>query len=301
MPFDQPFDVTNQGAFLPETHEDAFDHLSFQMQQIADGEGIGSLKVLSVAGRAGEVVLTKADVGLSNADNTSDASKPISTPQQAALNLKADLVNGLVPTSQLPAVTIGETFTVNSQAAMLALAADGGDVAIRTDLGNDKYMLLGVATNLADWTLLTGGGAVDSVNGQVGVVELGKGDIGLANVDNTTDLNKPVSTAQAAANTADRARANQPAATCRHDPGLASVATRARRATWEWATSTNTGCEQAGQHGPAGGVNARRTTPRVKLAGAQTSPHQGLHLRRRRGGVASSISPSLNHTSRTAL
>jgi hypothetical protein len=37
--------------------------------------------------------LTKADVGLSNADNTSDANKPVSTAQQAALNLKEDKAN----------------------------------------------------------------------------------------------------------------------------------------------------------------------------------------------------------------
>ena len=33
---------------------------------------------------------TKSDVGLSNVDNTSDVSKPVSTAQQTALNLKAD-------------------------------------------------------------------------------------------------------------------------------------------------------------------------------------------------------------------
>ena len=39
----------------------------------------------------------------------------------------------------------------------------------------------------------SGGGAVDSVNGQTGVVVLTKSDIGLSNVDNTSDLNKPIS------------------------------------------------------------------------------------------------------------
>jgi len=47
-------------------------------------------KVLSVAGKIGEVVLAKADVGLSNVDNTTDANKPISTAQQTALDLKAN-------------------------------------------------------------------------------------------------------------------------------------------------------------------------------------------------------------------
>ena len=40
-----------------------------------------------------------------------------------------------------------------------------------------------------------GGGAVDSVNGYTGVVVLAKSDIGLSNVNNTSDVNKPVSTA----------------------------------------------------------------------------------------------------------
>lgn len=40
-----------------------------------------------------------------------------------------------------------------------------------------------------------GGGAVDSVNGLTGVVVLTKSNIGLSNVDNTSDLNKPISTA----------------------------------------------------------------------------------------------------------
>jgi hypothetical protein len=41
-------------------------------------------------------------------------------------------------------------------------------------------------------------GSVTSVNGEVGVVVLDKTDIGLGNVDNTADIDKPVSTAQAA-------------------------------------------------------------------------------------------------------
>jgi len=52
------------------------------------------------------------------------------------------------------------------------------------------------------WVEISGGGAVDSVNGQTGAVVLTKADIVLGNVDNTSDINKPVSTAQAAADTA---------------------------------------------------------------------------------------------------
>lgn len=40
------------------------------------------------------------------------------------------------------------------------------------------------------------GGAVDSVNGQTGVVVLTKSDVGLSLADNTADIDKPISTAQ---------------------------------------------------------------------------------------------------------
>lgn len=49
--------------------------------------------VTSVAGKTGAVTLAKSDVGLGNADNTSDAAKPVSTAMQTALNAKANLAS----------------------------------------------------------------------------------------------------------------------------------------------------------------------------------------------------------------
>ena len=46
--------------------------------------------------------ITPTTLGLGNVNNTSDVNKPISTATQAALNAKADLVQGLVPSTQLP-------------------------------------------------------------------------------------------------------------------------------------------------------------------------------------------------------
>ena len=53
-----------------------------------DGAGKGS--VISVNNMTGEVVLTKANIGLGNVDNTSDKNKPISTAQQTALDKKVN-------------------------------------------------------------------------------------------------------------------------------------------------------------------------------------------------------------------
>lgn len=54
------------------------------------GKVDNSDKVSSVAGKTGAVTLVKGDVGLGNVDNTSDANKPVSTAQQAALDQKAN-------------------------------------------------------------------------------------------------------------------------------------------------------------------------------------------------------------------
>ena len=48
------------------------------------------------------MALVKGDVGLGNVDDTSDANKPVSTAQQTALNLKADLTN---PELTTPVIT----------------------------------------------------------------------------------------------------------------------------------------------------------------------------------------------------
>lgn len=107
--------------------------------------------------------VTKSDVGLSNVDNTSDANKPISTATQAALDTKADLVGGKVPSSQLPESSTLELGTT----ATTAYYGDKGKVAY-------------------DHSQLTSGNPH----------HVTKSDVGLGNVDNTSDANKPVSSAQ---------------------------------------------------------------------------------------------------------
>lgn len=68
-----------------------------------------------------------------------------------------------VPVEQLPATVINDTFVVASQAAMLALTAEVGDLAIRTDL-TKTYVLQAVpASTLGNWKELLSAGAVSSV------------------------------------------------------------------------------------------------------------------------------------------
>lgn len=104
---------------------------SSSVAELVGGEGAA---VTSVNGRVGAVVIDKIDVGLANADNTSDANKPISNATQVALDGKE------------PTITPGTT---------------------------GQYWR-------GDKTFQT----------------LDKAAVGLGNVDNTSDANKPVSTAQ---------------------------------------------------------------------------------------------------------
>ena len=67
------------------------------------------------------VSVTKSDVGLGNVDNTSDANKPVSTATQTALDLKADLVGGVIPITQIPPAAIERLVIVANQAARYAL------------------------------------------------------------------------------------------------------------------------------------------------------------------------------------
>lgn len=57
--------------------------------------------VTSVNGKIGDAVITKPDIGLGNVDDTSDANKPVSTAQQAALNTKLDKTGGNISGSLL--------------------------------------------------------------------------------------------------------------------------------------------------------------------------------------------------------
>ena len=81
---------------------------------VLEGVSVNGAAV-AVSGKTAALTLDKSTVGLGNVDNTSDADKPISTAQRAALNLKvstsavgaangvAELdANGIVLASQLP-------------------------------------------------------------------------------------------------------------------------------------------------------------------------------------------------------
>lgn len=102
-----------------------------------------------------------------------------------SLPLKADLVNGIIPTSQIPAIALTKPNAVPNRAAMLALTAEPGDVAVVAtddDALRHTYMLgTDPASIFENWLLIDGPVApVQSVNGQQGTIVLGSDDVGAA-------------------------------------------------------------------------------------------------------------------------
>ncbi|NMB42558.1 MAG: hypothetical protein GX995_00330, partial [Clostridiales bacterium] len=91
----------------------------------------------------------------------------------------------------IPKIAISETSVVNTQAAMLALVAEIGDVCVRTDLSKTFILKKEPASTLANWQeLLNPESPVQSVAGKVGVVTLTKSDVDLGNIDNIQQATK---------------------------------------------------------------------------------------------------------------
>lgn len=104
---------------------------------------------------------------------------------------------GKIPSGQLPDIAISDYLgNAANEAAMLALSGQKGDWTTRTDLGTTWIITGANPAVLEGWTQLSYPTApVTSVAGKTGAVTLAKGDVGLSNVDNTSDANKPVSSA----------------------------------------------------------------------------------------------------------
>lgn len=100
---------------------------------------------------------------------------------------QTDLISGgKILASLLPAIAITDTFVESSEAAMLSLTAETGDICVRTD-ETKTYILKGTDPSvLADWELLlTPTGGVVSVFGRSGAVTAQSGDYSFSLISGT--------------------------------------------------------------------------------------------------------------------
>ena len=96
------------------------------------------------------------NVDLGNVNNTSDANKPVSTAQQTAFNLKANLASPALTGVPTAPTAVGGTSTIQIATTAFVAAA----------VGSVTF-------------------PVTSVQGRTGAVVITKGDVGLGNVENT--------------------------------------------------------------------------------------------------------------------
>lgn len=154
--------------------------------------------------------ITASTIGLGNADNTSDLDKPISAAQQAALDGKADLdENGKVLVTQLPSY-VDDVLEYDSF-ALFPATGETGKIYLDKQT-NLQYRWGGSSYIGCNSMLALGETAQTAYYGNKGKTAydhsqvvagnphgVTKGDVGLGNVDNTSDTAKPVSIAQQAA------------------------------------------------------------------------------------------------------
>jgi hypothetical protein len=164
--------------------------------------------------------ITKTDVGLANVDNTSDANKPVSTATQTALDAKLASSNAATTYAPIASPTFTGTVVLPSDTSVGTVSStelgyvDGVTSSIQTQLNGKQATVANVSdveigyldgvtsaiqTQLDDKSTASKTETLTNktltspvINTPTGIT---KTDVGLANVDNTTDANKPVSTA----------------------------------------------------------------------------------------------------------
>ena len=160
--------------------------------------------------KLGDFTLNKSKVGLSDVDNTSDANKPISTLTQNALNAKENtLTKGNITSTDL--TVTGGTNAIIGAGVNLSIASTGRQ---RIFYGTvDVTNAVSLTANFGDLYINTTSKAVyeksslsfptglayialpDATWVKLGNFSVTKSDIGLSDVDNTSDVNKPISSA----------------------------------------------------------------------------------------------------------
>ena len=151
----------------------------------ASFDGSGNISITATYKNSGVVAGTYRSVTVDAKGNVTAGSNPttlsgygitdaVPSSQKGAANGVATLDSGgKVPVAQIPATAITDTFVVGTQAAMLALTAEIGDVAVRTDLNKSFILRVAGASTLANWQeLLTPTDSVQSVDGMTGAVVL---------------------------------------------------------------------------------------------------------------------------------
>ena len=167
------------------------------ISDVGNADGVAPLDANTQISTTYLANVTKAFVGLGNVDNTSDTNKPISTATQSALDLKAPLASPtLTGTPTAPTATSSTNTTQIATTAFVKTALDNlinaapgtldtlGEIA--TQLAADEGVVSALTSTVATKAPINNPTFTGTVSG------ITKAMVGLGNVDNTSDANKPI-------------------------------------------------------------------------------------------------------------
>ena len=144
----------------------------FDFEWVNNAGGGGG--VTSVNTRTGDVVLTSIDVNLGNADNTSDANKPVSTATQTALDFKIPFIY-LSPQTLTDAATIAYDVD-NGVNAIVTITADRTLAAITNAAAGQSGALTVIQGGAGGWTLTLDASQTDLLGTLADIAALATGE-----------------------------------------------------------------------------------------------------------------------------
>lgn len=186
--------------------------VSGETMSVAFGKIMKAISTLisHLANKSNPHDVTKAQVGLGNADNTSDINKPVSTAQKDAIDLAQTTVqnnlnshaNNKDNPHSVTAHQVG-AYTQEETDIKIADLVDSAPETLNTlnelsaALGDDPNFATTIANEIGTKaTKEEFGEHINNVNNPHSIT---KEQVGLGDCNNTSDINKPVSTAQAEA------------------------------------------------------------------------------------------------------
>lgn len=188
--FDGSADVNISTTIQPNSVALGTDTTGNYVNSVVAGAGI---TVAGVVGEGWTPSIAIAPVGTPGTYtkvSTNDKGQVVSGEYLAASDIPSldasKITSGIIDAARLPAYV--DDVLEYAGLSVFPVIGETGKIYIALDT-NKAYRWSG-----STYVYITSG-AVDSVAGKTGVVTLVKADVGLANVDNTSDINKPISTA----------------------------------------------------------------------------------------------------------
>ncbi len=211
-------DLSSSCSAFEEISRQSFGSAPFAFSAVT-AENISGVAAITNGGTGATTAIeARMNLGLNNIDNTSDLNKPISNASQLALNTKEDSANkstdGTLTSNsnvKFPTEKAVKTYVDSKVTASTVVDADAstkGKIQLAGDLGGTAGAptVPGLANKE---NTIAAGTTTQYFRGDKSWQTLDKTAVGLANLDNTTDLNKPISTATQTALDTKEATANK--------------------------------------------------------------------------------------------